>query len=296
MKNNATHKQYMKERKRLQAMVRRMEKRGYYFPSYEKIVPKKPKRITKSSVQKLKRIKPDIAYKAAYYIVPETGEAIKGTEGRKLKRKAAYQKGVETKLRKAKMSLPFGGVTTGAPGEPPELPGEHKTKSKKFTEAERNAADGGKDAPQIEAPAENLYDMVYEKIYNELHSSFEHKYRKSEYPEGGEIVLRWMESVEEQIGKRELGRLLHELELQGVYFGWVTINYKEAALTYIAQMQKLLPPQYKFSDEMMVDLEEASAISEPVNDPENYGYRLQRSKTRNPETGEYTYYYVKIED
>ena len=56
-------RQYEKELKRIKQFIRRAEKRGYRFP--DNVIPPKPKRITRASVSRLQKIKPQTLYKKA---------------------------------------------------------------------------------------------------------------------------------------------------------------------------------------------------------------------------------------
>lgn len=71
-KRTPIEKEYFKQRKRLQAAIKREEKRGFIV-SYE--LPSVPKKITKASVSRLKKITPKKIREKSYAINPETGEA-----------------------------------------------------------------------------------------------------------------------------------------------------------------------------------------------------------------------------
>ena len=71
--------EYYKQRKRLQSALSIERNTGYVFN--DNVIPQIPKRITKPSVEKLKKIKPkDLRSKAAGIIDFETGEYIKRTK------------------------------------------------------------------------------------------------------------------------------------------------------------------------------------------------------------------------
>lgn len=81
--------QYRKERRRIQQFLRRAEKRGYLFE--EDILPPIPKAITKASVRRLAKLKPDFLYSHAHYVDPTTGEYMPAQRGRIEERKrSAY--------------------------------------------------------------------------------------------------------------------------------------------------------------------------------------------------------------
>ena len=82
--------QYQKERKRVQAMVKRALERGYLVP--KDFVPPIPKKITSASVSRLKKLTPDALYKKSKHLDYETGEIIPGRLARQQERVAAGKK------------------------------------------------------------------------------------------------------------------------------------------------------------------------------------------------------------
>lgn len=73
---------YMKQRARIQGIIRRAKKAGLTFDvTLEDILPKKtPRRVTQRMVDKLKNIKPRDIHRRGYYLDTETGEIIGGIE------------------------------------------------------------------------------------------------------------------------------------------------------------------------------------------------------------------------
>lgn len=109
-KQSDTKKEYNKQRRRLKRFITQAEKRGFSFPA--NAIPAVPKRITKASVERLKKITPEKLYEKATYTIdmPEDYKrqlemkGIKyepivksGTEGRKIERKQAALKAKRTK-------------------------------------------------------------------------------------------------------------------------------------------------------------------------------------------------------
>ena len=90
--------EYKKQLKRLKQAISRAEKRGYSFP--EDIIPKKPKRITRKTVERLKKIKTTDLYEKAEKLDIETGELIPGIEARKLEKSEAAKKVAKTRKEK----------------------------------------------------------------------------------------------------------------------------------------------------------------------------------------------------
>lgn len=86
----ALRKEYQKERNRINRFMRAAEKRGYIFE--EGLLPPPPKRITKASVRRLSKLKPDFLYSHAHYVEPETGEYMPAKRGRVEERKKAARK------------------------------------------------------------------------------------------------------------------------------------------------------------------------------------------------------------
>lgn len=89
---------YKKQVKRLKQAVRRAEKRGYIVP--ENVIPKQPKRITKKSVERLKKITTNEIYSKSEKPDLETGELIPGEVARKQERSEAAKKAAKTRKEK----------------------------------------------------------------------------------------------------------------------------------------------------------------------------------------------------
>lgn len=94
--------QYLQERRRIQRFIRSTTKRGYIIP--ENILPDIPKRVTRASVSRLKKITPEKIYSKSQYVSRETGEIKTGKAGRAEERKAASKKAAETRRRKEETS------------------------------------------------------------------------------------------------------------------------------------------------------------------------------------------------
>lgn len=96
--------EYNKQVKRIQQFQRRAQKRGF---SIDIDIPK-PQRVTKQAIERLKNLTAEELYKKAEYRDPITGLTMSGTEGRKLERQRAAQKGLETKRKKKTPEIDFG--------------------------------------------------------------------------------------------------------------------------------------------------------------------------------------------
>ena len=89
-----TEKEYNKQLRRIKAFIKRASERGYEFEP--DIIPQRPKRITKASVERLRKLTPQKMYEKAKYHTPE-GDIISGTLGRKRERLEAAKKAKKTK-------------------------------------------------------------------------------------------------------------------------------------------------------------------------------------------------------
>lgn len=98
-KNKELLEQYRRERKRVNQLIRRAEKRGFIIPKSAK--PGKPlKRPTEKSIERLKAITPEAIYERAKY--KSQGKTYKGEEARKIARKEAREQTAKKKAEQAK--------------------------------------------------------------------------------------------------------------------------------------------------------------------------------------------------
>lgn len=103
-------KEYNKQRRRLKAAVKRAEKRGYSFSDF---IPEAKPVVTKSEVERLKRIKGQEFYKYGKYYDLKEHQYISGIARKKQEQKAAAQKAAKTRFKKRTTS------TRTEPGQPP---------------------------------------------------------------------------------------------------------------------------------------------------------------------------------
>ena len=90
MAKSALELEYQKELKRINRFIKSAEQRGFSFSAYK--TPPKPKKITKKSVQALKRITPSTLYEKASYYDPISELRMTGKEGQRLIRSRAQKK------------------------------------------------------------------------------------------------------------------------------------------------------------------------------------------------------------
>lgn len=98
-KNKELLEQYRRERRRVNQLIRRAEKRGFIIPKSAK--PGKPlKRPTEKSIERLKAITPEAIYERAKY--KSQGKTYRGEEARKIARKEAREQTAKKKAEQAK--------------------------------------------------------------------------------------------------------------------------------------------------------------------------------------------------
>lgn len=88
---------YSRQLSRIRRLVESLTSRGYILPD---VIPQRPKTITQASVNRLKRITPDVVYSKAEFVDIETGEIVGGRRGRSIERSRAARKGAETRARR----------------------------------------------------------------------------------------------------------------------------------------------------------------------------------------------------
>lgn len=109
-KQQALVKEYNKQRRRLKAAVKRAEKRGYSFSDF---IPEAKPVVTKSEVERLKRIKGQEFYKYGKYYDLKEHQYISGIARKKQEQKASAQKAAQTRFKKRTSS------TRTEAGQPP---------------------------------------------------------------------------------------------------------------------------------------------------------------------------------
>lgn len=106
-KQKALNAEYRKERRRIQQFIRRAEKRGYKF---EYNLPTKPKKVTQSSINRLKKVTPEYLYRRGTYGgEAASGEIVPAAVGVKKERKVRSQKAAVTRKEKKQResALPY---------------------------------------------------------------------------------------------------------------------------------------------------------------------------------------------
>lgn len=84
--------EYKKQQKRIENFIKKAEKRGYQFESG--LVPEMPKRVTKQSLESIKKLNAERLYRHSEYVSPGDIK-ISGSEWRKYERRQAHQQKTE---------------------------------------------------------------------------------------------------------------------------------------------------------------------------------------------------------
>lgn len=87
---------FAKQQQRIRRFIKSAEKRGYSFPA--NAVPERPARVTKRDIARITAIKPETLYEKATFTYE--GSTFTGTEGRRIERSLAAQKGALHKREK----------------------------------------------------------------------------------------------------------------------------------------------------------------------------------------------------
>lgn len=130
MAKSALEAEINKQLRRIKSLIKRAEKRGYTFPSYKP--PKVPERITKKTLEKLKKVTPEAIYKKAKYTIPDTGKTITGTQARKIERSTVAKKAAQArKLRLSPLKSSGAGGKEERKFETPDVGGKEERKFEK---------------------------------------------------------------------------------------------------------------------------------------------------------------------
>lgn len=95
---NTYYSEYKRERDKLKRRMRDMQKRGFEFSSMN--IPKRPKKITQKSVERLRRLNLQYLYEHSTYSGLATNKRVSGLRGRQLERMVAGLRGSATKRKK----------------------------------------------------------------------------------------------------------------------------------------------------------------------------------------------------
>ena len=190
-KNNTseTLKAYNKERARISRQIKRMEQRGYLLP--ENVLPPRPKRITKSSVARLAKIKTPDLYTKSRYIDQETGEILTGEAGRKLERSTAAKRAAQTRK-------------TGVKQRPINKP----TASTKIPTNQQS------DSVDYNIQIFTIFQMEMTQIYGRNEKLFNY-------------ITRWYNRSMQKYGPDDFAEALEKAKSKGQWPGWEGVSDEE---------------------------------------------------------------------
>lgn len=210
--------EYKKELRRIKQFIRRASKRGFFWDKSP--IPNQPKKITSKSVERLRKITPDVLYKKGEYVVQETGELIPATKGRKLERKRAVEKAKETRKYKQK------------PIDKPIY---------------------SPDDDEVEYDTDDTY---YPNFIDIVLSNFRAQLAQFPNAEGTPLLLSWFETLISDNGREAVAQMLQDGAEQGLLITWETVYKSVNTKTYMTEMMNYLPDQGKFYADQIMDMME----------------------------------------
>lgn len=247
-----TQQAYRKQVRRIKQFIRRAEKRGFQFS--ENVLPKQPKRITKQSVERLRKLTPEQLYKKAEYGGQATyGEVVAGTKGRELERKASAQKALET--RRARQQLR-------------EI--SRQEPSYTYTPISDTDYDQSYDYDYDYEQDYNEPDFGVDDNFNEDTSFFErtvismYRAKLREYNEvASQRLVNWFDAVRASQGDRATAEMIQKAQENGIGLERKDSYDSNKVQEYIAEMMNYLPEAGDFTKQEIMDALEYEESYEP---------------------------------
>lgn len=235
-KNNTseTLKAYNKERARISRQIKRMEQRGYLLP--ENVLPPRPKRITKSSVARLAKIKTPDLYTKSRYVDQETGEILTGEGGRKLERSTAAKRASQTRKTGVKQR-PINKPTVSAKIPPNQQPDYVDYNNQIFTN----------------------FQMEMTQIYGRNEKLFNY-------------ITRWYNRSMQKYGPDDFSDALEQAKSDGMWPGWEGVSDSEILTGKLHGILDLIGASEGGREEVMEDAIEAMEGDEEFLDVDNYDF------------------------
>lgn len=238
--------EYKKELRRIKQFIYRASKRGFFWG--ESPIPKKPKKITTASVNKLKRITPDILYKKGEYVDIETGEIISGTKGRSLERNSEGKKDT-TNVKSKKVEPRKGRKHKGAEETNKK---DKKKPQKKPTQKPPTNED------------ESTTDDYYPTFTDIVISNFQAQLSLFPNAEGTSLLLAWLDTLIADNGREAVAQMLQEGAEQGLILTYEVVYKSTNTKTYMTEMMRYLPDQRGwYADEIMDKMEQFEWWEQP---------------------------------
>ena len=247
-----TQQAYRKQVRRIKQFIRRAEKRGFQFS--ENVLPQQPKRITKQSVERLRKLTPEQLYKKAEYGGQATyGEVVAGTKGRELERKASAQKALET--RRARQNLR-------------EI--SRQEPSYTYTPISDTDYDQSYDYDYDYEQDYNEPDFEVDDNFNEDTSFFErtvismYRAKLREYNEvASQRLVNWFDAVRASQGDRATAEMIQKAQEAGIGLERKDSYDSNKVQEYIAEMMNYLPEAGDFTKQEIMDALEYEESYEP---------------------------------
>ena len=217
-----------KQLRRIKSLIKRAEKRGYTFPSYKP--PKVPERITKKTLEKLKKVTPEAIYKKAKYTIPDTGKTITGTQARKIERSTVAKKAAQArKLRLSPLKSSGAGGKEERKFETPDAGGKEERKfetpdtggkeERKFETSDaidvvKSFSAAGKEERKFEKP--DIFDAVAsdyaEKLQEQKRINEQIDRWKIELPQRGYLLPKgYLDELKDKVNTN-----LQDMSLEGL--------------------------------------------------------------------------------
>lgn len=208
-------KAYSKERRRIQKQIRRMENRAYDVPD---LLPDIPKRITKASVNRLKKITTEYLYSKSRYIDTETGEILTGEQARKQERKEAAQRAAQTRKERRRESA-----------TPPKQP--------------------------VTPPAEVDYVDFTNQIFTVFQMEMTQIYGRNERLFN--YLTRWFNMARARYGDEDFAEALEQSKSEGMWPGWEGVSDTEILVGKLTGILELIGGSAGGREEIIESLEGA---------------------------------------
>ena len=216
--------QYEKELKRIKQFISRASKRGFMWE--DNVIPARPKRVTKKSVERLKKITPSVLYKKGKFVDIDTGEILPATVGRQIERKKSAEKAAKTRKR-------------------------NKNKPNKDYPTTPDVPDYRPDVPDYE-PEDNYYPEFTDIVI----SMFQATLNQFPNAEGTQLLLRWLDQLIADNGRGNVAQMLQDGASAGLIVTWETVYKSTDTKTYMTEMMNYLPDQGSIYSEQIMDMME----------------------------------------
>lgn len=221
--------EYSKQRKRIQSFIRKHEKEGFYFE--ENILPAVPKKITKASVSRLKKITPQKLYsKAVYAGEASYGEVVSSYKGRQLRKQEAKKKR-EKRQRLKKQRI--------------KTPRPKRIKDKVSTD-------------------KSFYTRT---VLSGWYATLENYSKSPAYS----VLRMWMNKLIRDNGEDAVARMLEQAASNGNILVWSVAYKTEEAIEYMGNVMKYLQDQGDiYQDEMEENIEYWKDLGEAIESEEDW--------------------------